>query len=101
MEKTVRRIKQSPIYQGENEAVYYTLSTTEWGGSPSAISVVVKLDGDDVSGNILTGSASVADDVITLPKISGLTNGSHYRLEVKFTAGSNVIEAWSELIGQE
>lgn len=101
MDKLVRQIEQSPIYQGEDEAVYYTLDTADWGGSPSSVSVVVKLAGEDVSGDILTGSPSVADDVITMPKVANVTNGSHYRLEIKFTTLSNVVEAWSELIGQE
>lgn len=101
MDKLVRQIEQSPIYQGKDEEVYYTLDTSEWGGSPSFVSVVVKLNGEDVSGDVLTGTASVSGDEITTPKISGLIKGSHYRLEIKFTTGVNVVEAWAELIGQE
>ena len=101
MEKTVRRIEQSPIYQGEDEEIYYTVDTSTWGGSPSSVSVVVKQNGDDVSETLLTGSASVNGDVITLPKIADLVDGTHYRLEVKFTSSGNIIEAWAELIGQE
>jgi len=35
----------------------------------------------------------VTGDVITLPKITGLTAGTLYRVEVAFTCTSNVFEA--------
>lgn len=100
MEKAIRQIEQSPIIHGDDEDIAYTLDTSPWGGSPSSVSVVVKLNGQNMAG-LLTGSPTVDGDVITLPKISGLTAEAKYRLKIKFTTSTNVVEAWADLIGQE
>lgn len=96
-----RRIKESPIWQGVDETIAYTLTTTPWASSPTSPTVVIKNSaGTDVSLTTLTGSATVSGDVITTPYIHGLTAGEQYRLEIKWTVGSNVYEAWADLYGQ-
>jgi len=95
MDETSRQFIQSPLYQGVDETIAYTLTTTPWGSTPSSVSVVAKeADGTDVSGDVLSGSASVASDVITTPTVQSLTAGKVYRLEIKFTTAGNVLEAW-------
>ncbi len=103
MDKMIRRIEQSPIYHGDEESAPYTLDTAPWGGTPTNISVKVKLNGQDVSDDVLTGDPDVVSDIIILPVISGLTAGVWYRLEVKFTNTTNIgpLVAWADLIGQE
>lgn len=93
-----RMIVESPLKQGADEQIYYTLTTTPWGSSPAAVAVVLKdSTGLDVSSTKLSGAASVSGDVITLPKVTSLTAGSNYRLEVKFTVSQNVCEAWADI----
>jgi hypothetical protein len=101
MRATDRRIVQSPLYQGVDEEIVYTLTTTPWGSDPSSPSVVLKdADGDDVSDTYLDGLPSVAGDVISTPAVVDLVAGVQYRLEIKFTIDGNVVETWADLIGQ-
>ena len=90
-----REIVEGRQKQGVDEEVYYSLTTTPWGSDPSSVSVKAYTmpDRTDVTSTVLSGDASTTGDVITLPKCSGLTAGTEYRIEVKFTCSSNVLEA--------
>jgi hypothetical protein len=98
-----REIQESPLYQGVDEEIKYKLKTTPWGSSPSSPSVVIKKlpSNEDVSSTCLNGSPSVSGDVITLPTVKSLSASTLYRLEVKFSVGGNVMEAWIKIVGQE
>jgi len=97
-----RRIKESPLYQGEDEEVTYSLTTTPWGSSPTNVAVTVKDEDDiDVTATVTSGSASVSGDVITLPTIHSLTAGEDYRVEISFTVSGNVMETWVVIKAQE
>ena len=91
-------------YQGNDEAIIYSVTTTSWGSNPT--SVVVKaydVTGGirtDVTDTVLSGSASTVGDVITLPAVTGLTAGKGYRIEVKFTSGGNTFEPYIEIIAE-
>ena len=94
-----REITEGIQTQGTAEAVYYKLTTTPWGSTPTNVTVKAysKDDSDftDVTSSVLAGTASVSGDVITLPKLSSLSEDTLYRVEVKFTeANSNVYEAY-------
>ncbi len=97
-----RRTVESPLIQGENEQIIFSLTTTPWGSSPSSISVTLKSypDMTDVTSHCLNGSASVAGDVITLPILQSLTAGIKYRLAIKFTCSGNVFETWADITGE-
>jgi hypothetical protein len=98
---TIRQVRESPITQGADESVAYALTTTPWGSSPGTVSAkIYSIDNatgefTDVTTTNMTGSASAAGDVITLPVISGLTAGTRYRVEVKFTCAGNVLETYA------
>ena len=100
---TKRAIAEGPQRQGEDEAIIWTLDIENWGSSPSNISVIVKdQDGTDVTSSVTSGSAVVASATyINLPTILNLTAGEQYRVEVKFTTGSQVLEAYFVLICEE
>jgi hypothetical protein len=103
MDADSRRIVESPIHQGEDEKLAYTLTVpTSWGADPSSPSVTIKdADGEDVTGDYTSGSASVSGAVITTPTILDLVAEAQYRLEVKFTvSGGNVEEAWGDMRGE-
>lgn len=97
----IRKIKETPVKQGMDEEIAYSLTTTPWGSSPSSVAVALyDSQNNDVSSTCLSGSASVDGDVITLPFVKLLAPGERYRVEVKFTSGGNVFEAWGEIWGE-
>ena len=107
---TNRRIKESPITQGEDEAIQYTLTTTPWGSNPTAVSVSVfdatdadsTDDWDDVTASVMpVNSPSVVGNVITLSPLRNLTDTHVYRIEIRFTCGSNTFETYALIIGGE
>jgi hypothetical protein len=94
-----REIKESPMGQGVDEIIAYTLTTTPWGSSPSSVSVVVYdvTTGarTDVTSVVMpTNSPSATLDVITLSPLKLLTAEHIYRVEVKFTCSGNAFEAY-------
>ena len=81
----------------EEEISGYTVTTTNWGPTPTGVTVVVtdeSKNNEDVTATVTSGSSSVTGDVITLPTIKSLVMGHVYRVEIKFTAGGNVLEAY-------
>jgi hypothetical protein len=104
MNAEVREIEQGLQYQGEDESVVYTLTTTSWGndpGSPSA-KIFTYIGGTytDVTSTIMTGSASASGNVITLPAIASLVDGTMYRVEVQFILSGSTFEAYAWILGQ-
>ena len=86
---SIREVAEGVQYQGADEKITYTITTTNWASSPGTIVQAVKDEfGNDVTSSVTSGSTSVAGDVITLKAISGLSAGQRYRCEVQFTAGS-------------
>jgi len=96
-----REIKEGLQYQGADETIVYTLTTTPWSSSPTNTSAkIYEVDGDtltDKTSTLMTGSTSVVGDTITIPAIAGLTAGTLYRVEVKWTTSGNTFEAFAEL----
>ena len=92
-----REVVESPLYQGADEQIIYTLTTTPWGSTPTSEAIVVKdvsNDLADVTATVTSGAFSTSGDVLTLPTIKSLTAGSRYRVEVKFTAGGSIWEPY-------
>jgi len=101
-----REIVQSPMVQGVDEEVAYTLTTTPWGSSPTSVAVTVWdiTDGGrtDVLATVMSpNSPSVTDDVITLSILKDVTASKKYRVEVKFTSFGNVFEPYCIIYGEE
>ena len=81
------RVIESPKYLRVGEGAYYQLNTNNYGGSPTSVTVTVydtSNNNADVTSTVLTGSASVSGDVISLPKILSGT-ARHLRVVVQFT----------------
>ena len=101
MNSKSREVVESPLTQGTDEQVVYTLDTTNWGGSPTSVSVVAKDgNGNDVTATVLSGSASVASDTITLPTLQNLIANAVYRIEILHTIGGSVFEAFLIVRGE-
>ena len=84
--------------QSASEEVAYSITTTPWGTGPTAVAVtafqVGKPDVNVTSTVFPTNSPSVNGDIITLSLLKNLVKGNSYRIEVKFTCGSNVFECY-------
>ena len=85
-------------HQSANEEIAYAITTTPWGSSPSNI-VVTAYDEEysdaDVTATVFpTNTPSALGDVITLSKLKALTKDHTYRIEVKFTSGTNIFECF-------
>lgn len=93
-----RSVMETGLVQGVDEEITYVLTTTPWGSSPSSVSVVALdiTDGERTvcTTSVLSGSASVSGDAITLPVLKSLTESHRYRIEVKFTSGVNIFEPY-------
>jgi len=97
MSQGSRRIAEGIQHQGEDEEVAYTLTTTNWGSSPSNVVVKAYHINNrylEVSDTVLSGDASITGDVITLPKLGNLVEGNRYRVEVQFKTGTDLLEAY-------
>lgn len=107
---TNRQIKESPLTQGEDEILTYSLTTTPWGSDPEDVEITVwdvtdkatPDDWEDVTASVMpVGEPSVVGDVITFPPLENLTDGHIYRIEVQFTCGANTFEPYGLIIGGE
>jgi hypothetical protein len=98
---TIREVKESELPQGVDEIIAYTVDTTPWGGYTSDAAVILKdSDGEDVSGDNLSGAPSEAADVITTPLVYGLTAGENYRLEILWVYSGNTFETFLTLMAE-
>jgi hypothetical protein len=86
---SIREVAEGRQVVGEDEAVTFTITTTNWASAPASPSMVVKdAAGTDVSATVASGSITANGDVITLKEIASLVKDESYRVEVQFTAGS-------------
>lgn len=106
--KDDREWKESPVDQGADEQVAYAITVpTSWGSAPFT-SLSSKIFSyypptqwyTDVTSTNMTGSTTASGQVITTPVVTGLTAGTRYRIETKFTTSeSNVVECWAWIDG--
>lgn len=87
---------EGAVQQRPGERIRYTVDTGPYGGTPTAVSVTIydvtastESSGSNVSDSTLSGSASIAADVITTPIVEDIEGGKRYRMAVQFTAGGN------------
>lgn len=96
-----REFIDTKLPQGQDEIVAYYFDTTPWGAA-APTGVTAKIFDltppglyDDTSDVNLSGSASVAGNVITTPLVRALVAGHQYRLEVAFTVSGNLFEPFA------
>jgi len=83
--------------QSADEEIVYSVTTTNWGSDPSSVSVVAYEEGnpEPVTDTVFpVNSPVIVEDTIMLSPLKALTAGKAYRIEVKFTAGSNIYECY-------
>jgi hypothetical protein len=98
----IREIAEGKQEQGVDEEIIYTLTVPSTWGTPTGTPTIKTFSKigetfSDVTSTVMpTGSASVASQVITLPKLKALTEGVKYRVEMKFsTTEGDVKEAYA------
>ncbi|PKN85588.1 MAG: hypothetical protein CVU46_10485 [Chloroflexi bacterium HGW-Chloroflexi-8] len=93
------------LTQGKDESIVYSFSTVIWGSNASGILVKAYDVSDggmsDVSSTVLSGSATVVNNVIILPAVQALIANHQYRIEVKFTADGNTFEPYILIMGEQ
>jgi len=93
----IHEVSQGLQYQGADERLVYTITTTNWESAPTSPTVVAYDENGhtDVTTTVFpSNSASASGDVITLDLLRALTAGHTYRIEVKFTVSSNIWECF-------
>jgi hypothetical protein len=102
---SIREVKEGQQGQGVREGIAHTIDTTPWGGTPSGLLVkaydITAGARTDVSTTVLTGAGSILANVITLPRLSALTVGKLYRVEVDFTIGGNALGCFFEKLAEQ
>ena len=103
MNRDDRVVAEGLKYQGVDELLIYSLTTTPWGSTPTSVAVKAydeSAASADVTATVLSGSASVVGDVITLPTLKSLTADHAYRIEIKFSADGSTWEAILPVLAQ-
>ena len=100
---STREIKEGTQYQGTTEEVTYSLTYPSSWGTPTAPAVTAYTVNEttgaltDVTSTVLSGSASVLGQVVTLPEMKSLTADVLYRVVVTVTSGTNLFTAWAHV----
>ncbi len=99
---SIREITEGEQIVGLDETPIFTLTTTNWGSTPTSVTVTsAKYDSsadtytDNTSAVFASGSVSIAGDVITLKPMSPQAVGDIYYIEIQFTSASSVWEAFA------
>lgn len=90
-------VAEGTQYQTSDEMLAYQITTTNWVSDPTSPTVVAydeSVDEDVTSTVYSPNSPSATGDVITLSLLKDLTVDHSYRIEVKFTVGSNIWECF-------
>ena len=75
-------------FQGTNESIAYEVDFSAWGTVSSVTSVTVSPTAT------LTGSASLANNIVTTPILSGLTVGILYRMLITVVVDGNTMSGY-------
>ncbi len=101
----IRHVKEGTQHQGVDEQIVYTITTTPWGSTPtSPTSKIFSYSStgvfSDTTSTNMTGSCSVAGDIISLPLIKSLVADTNYRVETQFTISGNLFECYFNIQGE-
>ena len=94
-------VSEGTLPQGADEEIIYKITTTNWGTSPSTVSAIAVDETTDTTVTTTVfpaNSPTTSGDVITLSPLKSLTKNHLYRVEVKFTANSNIFECFFKVL---
>jgi hypothetical protein len=101
MTDSLRKVIESPQYQGTAEIVAYVFDWTK-NGSPSSATTILKdkASSATLGTTYLSGTTTVVGVNVTTPLVQGLLAGKEYRLETVVTINTNTLGAYCDLIGE-
>lgn len=89
--------------QRPNEIIAHAVDVSNVGSSPTSPTLTVykvnKKAGtsEDVTASVVTGSTSVAGNIVTTAKVGSLTDGALYHKVLKFVLSGNTLEVYWEI----
>lgn len=96
-------IVASPEQQRPDERVAYAITIDATYPTPSSgvctLWDITTSTATDVTATKLSGSTSIASQVLTTPLVIALVAGRKYRLEVQFVSGGNTFEPYLLIYG--
>lgn len=103
MPQRPREVIEGPQVQGEDETIRYHLDISQWASWPTDLSAkIYTAAGTDVTATHMTGTCYLIDaTTIALPYVHSLTAGEQYRVEVRFSEGAQVYEAFFIIQAEE
>lgn len=102
MTASIREVAEGLQVVGLAERIPFGLDVTNWGSSPTSVTVVSEkydMDTKEYTVNTTTvfpsGSASVAGNIITLPVLVPQAVGDVYRIGIGFTCSGKGLQAFA------
>lgn len=98
---SILEVAEGTRHQSADESLAYSITTTNWVANPTGPSAVVvdETAAEDVTDTVFpSNSPSASNDVITLSLLKNLIKGHRYRVEVKFTVGTNIYEFYFHVL---
>ena len=102
----VRKIVQSPVYQGQDEEIAYKVDVTNWIEIPGSVvlnptATLKDQNGVDVTATKLSGVCSVSGNNVISPLVVDLEPPMKYRLLFTFEISGNTFSAFMEIQSEE
>jgi hypothetical protein len=92
--------KLASLGQGVDEAIRYEIDATPAPVTVTAVTVYDETEGEDVSGDVLQGSAAIQEGRLVLPLLTNLVARHVYRVEVQYSDGVSTLEPWFAVVGE-
>lgn len=99
-----RKLIGSPFPRGVDETRPYRVDVSPWGAGTYASPDVVVIDttGEDVTADVLSGSASFSGSYLTTPDFvaNGLTAGATYTMIISWTVSGKTVSTFGLIEAQ-
>lgn len=100
-----RRLIGSPFPRGVDETRPYRVDVSPWGAGTYASPdvVIIGPTGEDVTGDVLSGSASFSGSYLTTPDFvaGAMTAGQGYKMIISWTVNGKTVSAFGLIEAQE
>lgn len=99
-----RRLIGSPFQRGVGETRPYRVDVSTWGAGTYASPAVTVTDetGEDVTADVLTGSAAFSSSSLTTPDFvaGGMTAGKSYKMVISWAVNGKTVSAFGLIEAQ-
>ncbi len=103
-DRITRQVVEGIQYIGTGESIAYSIDTTKWGDTPTALTLAITDSaGVDRKTDLVGGGvpSSGGGNIVNCPEISSAVIGERYRVEVGFTVAGQDCIAWFPLYGEK